>query len=191
VQHLIGLGHRRIGYINGPEDWHNSRDRLAGYTDTLANHSIAVDPPLIQAGDWEFESGYSAAGILLDLPERPTAIFAGNDLMALGAIYRIQDAGLAVPGDIAVIGYDNRDFTKIFRPKITTVGLPVYEMGRTAAELLLQQITEGKSEFAELKVKGRLHVRETCGADRALRTKEPPFITTGIRRAWLQTQPED
>jgi DNA-binding LacI/PurR family transcriptional regulator len=191
VQHLIKLGHRRIGYINGPETWHNSRERLRGYCDALAGQGIVFDPALVQSGDWEFESGYAAASALPELAERPTAIFAANDLMALGAIYGVQDIGLRVPTDIAVVGYDNRDFTKIFRPKITTVSLPVYEMGRMAAEQLLMQITDGKSDFEEIKVKGRLYIRETCGADAAQRTKESPFITTGIRRAMLNKQPED
>ncbi len=191
VEHLITLGHRRIGYINGPETWHNSRDRLAGYHDTLQAHHLSTDAALIQPGDWEFDSGYAAAGHLLALPQRPTAIFAGNDLMALGAIYCIQDAGLSVPADMAVVGYDNRDFTKIFRPRITTVSLPVYEMGRAAAAQLLIQITNGQLSFEEIKVRGRLYVRETCGAPPEQRTRESPYITTGIRRDKYSAPPEN
>lgn len=191
VRHLIGLGHRRIGYINGPENWHNSHDRLAGYSDELARNGIDADPALIQPGDWECDSGHAAALKLLALAERPTAIFAANDLMALGAIYGIQDAGLAVPGEIAVVGYDNRDFAQIIRPRLTTVSLPVYEMGRTAAEQLLRQITDGKSDFEEIKIAGRLYIRELCGADHALRTKEEPLPATGMRRVLLHKDPED
>jgi LacI family transcriptional regulator len=191
MQHLIDLGHRRIGYINGPETWHSARQRLVGYRDQLDSYGIAFDPTLVQPGDWEFESGYAAAGKLLELAQRPTAIFAANDLMALGAIYGLQDAGLAVPGDIAVVGYDNRDFTTIFRPKITTVSLPVYEMGQAAAKQLLTQITLGESGFEEIKIKGQLYVRESCGADAALRTKEEPLGTTEARRILLNRQPED
>jgi LacI family transcriptional regulator len=191
VRHLIGLGHRRIGYINGPENWHNSRDRLAGYHDELARNGIAADPALIQPGDWECDSGHVAALRLLALAERPTAIFAANDLMALGAIYGIQDVGLAVPGDIAVVGYDNRDFTQIIRPHLTTVSLPVYEMGRTAAEQLLRQITNGKSDFEEIKIAGQLYIRESCGADHAMLTKEEPIPATGMRRVLLHKDPED
>lgn len=191
VRHLIDLGHRRIGYINGLSSWHSARDRLTGYRDELAEHGIALDPALTQPGDWEYESGYAAAGRLLALVERPTAVFAANDLMALGAINRLQDAGLAVPADVAVVGYDNRDFTMIFRPKITTVSLPVYEMGRTAAELLLTQITAGKADLEEIKIKGRLYVRESCGADPALRTTEEPLAATVYRRVLLNKQPEE
>ncbi|HET9224958.1 MAG TPA: LacI family DNA-binding transcriptional regulator [Roseiflexaceae bacterium] len=191
MRHLIDLGHRRIGYINGPESWHNSRDRLAGYRDELARHGLDVDPALIQPGDWEFESGYDAATNLLALADPPTAIFAANDLMALGAIYGLQDAGLAVPADVAVVGYDNRDFTQIFRPKITTVSLPVYEMGRTAAERLLTQITTERRGFEEIKIKGRLYVRESCGAATVMQTPDEPLGATKVRRILLNKQPED
>jgi LacI family transcriptional regulator len=191
TRHLLGLGHRRIGYIHGPDSWHSARDRLVGFREELAVQGVAIDQALIQPGDWEFESGYAAASALLDLAERPTAIFAANDMMALGAIYRLQDAGLAVPADMAVVGYDNRDFTHIFRPKITTVSLPAYEMGRTAAERLLVQITSGKSDFDEVKIKGKLYVRESCGADAALRTPEEPNTATVVRRVLLNKQPED
>jgi LacI family transcriptional regulator len=191
TRHLLGLGHRRIGYIHGPDSWHSARDRLVGFREELAAQGVAFDQTLIQPGDWEFESGYAAASALLDLADRPTAIFAANDMMALGAIYRLQDAGLAVPADMAVVGYDNRDFTHIFRPKITTVSLPAYEMGRTAAERLLVQITSGKSDFDEVKIKGQLYVRESCGADVALRTPEEPNTATVVRRVLLNKQPED
>ncbi len=121
VKHLIDLGHRRIAYINGLARWHTTQRRLASYKAELAAHGLEVDPALIQPGNWEFEGGYQATRNLLGLAELPTAIFAANDLMALGAIYALQDAGLNVPADVAVVGYDNRDFTKVFRPKITTV----------------------------------------------------------------------
>lgn len=188
--HLISLGHRRVGYVNGPENWHTCRARLSGYRDTLADHRLPFEPSLVQPGDWEFESGYAAAENLLQLSEWPTAIFAANDLMALGAIYAVQDAGLSVPGDVAVVGYDNRNFTKTFRPRITTVSMPVIEMGGVAAELLLNQIAEGRKEEEEIKVKGQLIIRETCGAPEACRTREEPDARTLFRRVLLNKQPE-
>jgi len=189
--HLIDLGHRRIGYINGPENWHTCRARLSSYRDTLASHNLPFEPSLVQPGDWEIESGYTAAKNLLQLSERPTAIFAANDLMALGAIYAIQDAGLSVPGDVAVIGYDNRNFSKTVRPGITTVSMPVIEMGGVAAELLLRQIAEGRKEEEEIKVKGQLIIRETCGAPTASRTQQEPDSRILFRRVLFNKQPED
>lgn len=189
--HLINLSHRRIGYINGPENWHTCRARLSGYRDTLAGHNLPFEPSLVQPGDWEIESGYAAAKNLLKLAEQPSAIFAANDLMALGAIYAVQDAGLSVPEDMAVVGYDNRNFTKTFRPRITTVSMPVIEMGGVAAELLLNQIAEGRKEEEEIKVKGQLIIRETCGAPEASRTREEPDARTLFRRVLFNKQPED
>jgi LacI family transcriptional regulator len=191
TEHLIRLGHHRIGYINGPENWHTCRARLSSYRDTLASHNLSFEPALVQPGDWETESGYAAAKDLLKLTERPTAIFAANDPMALGAIYAIQDAGLSVPGDIAVVGYDNRNFTKTFRPTITTVSMPVIEMGGVAAELLLKQIAEGRKEEEEIKVKGQLIIRETCGAPAANRTRQEPDSRTLFRRVLFNKQPEE
>jgi LacI family transcriptional regulator len=189
--HLIGLGHRRIGYVNGPENWHTCRARLSGYQDTLRNHNLLFDASLVQPGDWEIESGYAAAKNLLNHSERPTAIFAANDTMALGAIYAIQDAGLRVPEDIAVVGYDNRNFTKTVRPRITTVSMPVIEMGGVAAELLLRQVAEGRKEEEEIKVKGQLIIRETCGAPEDVQTQQEPDSRTLFRRVLFNKQPED
>jgi len=189
--HLIGLGHRRIGYINGPENWHTCQTRFNAYKDALVSHDLQFDPSLVQVGDWEIESGYSTTKNLLKLNKPPTAIFAANDLMALGAIYAIQDAGFNVPSDIAVVGYDNRNFTKTFRPKITTVSMPVIEMGGVAAELLLNQITDGRKEEEEIKVKGQLIVRETCGAPESIRTQQEPDARTLFRRVSLNKQPEN
>ena len=191
VEHLISLGHRRIAYINGPESWHISQRRLAGYKDALTSHELAIDPALIQPGDWEFEGGDVAARNLLALDELPTAIFAANDLMALGAICAIQDAELNVPNDIAIVGYDNREFARIVRPKISTVSMPVYEMGRTAAELLLKQIEKGRQEVDEIKVRGKLFVRETCGADESQRTSETVDMATVSRRVLLRKDPDN
>ena len=121
----------------------------------------------------------------------PTAIFAANDAMALGAIYAIQDAGLSVPEDVAIVGYDNRNFTRTVRPRITTVSMPVIEMGGVAAELLLKQIAEGRKEEEEIKVKGQLIIRETCGAPEASRTQQEPDSRTLFRRVLFNKQPED
>jgi LacI family transcriptional regulator len=190
VRHLISLGHRRIAYINGPENWYSSRTRYIGYQDELESHNLPLEADLVQPGDWELESGYKATQNLLRLSDAPTAIFAANDLMALGSIYAIQDAGLDIPKDIAVVGYDNRDFAKIVRPKITTVVMPVYEMGRVATESLLAQIADGREEIEEVKVQGELIIRDTCGAAEVCKAREDPNPRTTFRRILLNKQPE-
>jgi DNA-binding LacI/PurR family transcriptional regulator len=190
VRHLIGLGHCRIAYINGPENWHNSQTRHLGYQDELESHNLLPDPDLVQPGDWELESGYQATQNLLSLDEPPSAIFAANDLMALGAVYAVQDAGLDVPGDMAVVGYDNRNFTKIVRPKLTTVVMPMYEMGRVASGALLEQIADGREEIEEIKVRGELIIRDTCGADEVYKAIDELNPKTAYRRILLNKQPE-
>lgn len=190
VEHLIRLGHRRIGYIHGPAHWHSAQGRLDAYRDVLQQHGIPMEDSLVQPGNWEQASGYTAAQQFLSLAERPTAIFAANDLMALGAVYALQDAGLRVPGDVAIAGYDNRDFTIICRPQLTTVNMPVYEMGWIAGEMAIRQINQGLHEEEEIKVKGKLYVRESCGADASLRTVEEPRDHVNSRRILLNVQPE-
>jgi DNA-binding LacI/PurR family transcriptional regulator len=191
VNHLAALGHRRIAYINGPAEWHSARRRLAGYKEALETLGIGVDAAYIQPGDWEFSGGYEAAKRLLTLEPKPTAVFAANDLMALGAIYAVQDAGLSVPKDIAIVGYDNRDFTSIFRPRITTVSMPVYEMGKASAELLLTQLAEGQKDVDEAKIRGELLIRESCGADESQWIHEELSAATTVRRILLNEQPDD
>jgi len=165
TQHLINLGHRRIGFIGGMQDWIEAQNRLSGYWDTLLKHSLPVDEALIEYGDWGVDSGYEATQALLALEEKPTAIFAANDIMALGAMYAIQEAGLKIPEDIALVGYDDRDFAAWIRPALTTVRMPSYEMGQAAARLLLEQIGGEELEDAT-QIPGELIVRESCGAHR-------------------------
>ncbi|MCL5997308.1 MAG: LacI family transcriptional regulator [Chloroflexi bacterium] len=165
TNHLIRLGHHRIAFINGPKDWDASRNRLRGYQDELLASSINIEPRMVKTGDWEVKGGYLAAQKLVKLKKLPTAIFAANDLMALGAVYAIQDAGLHIPQGVAVVGYDNRNFTGFVRPAITTVTLPCYEMGEASAKLLLDLINDGVKENEPIEVKGELIVRESCGAN--------------------------
>lgn len=164
MEHLVRLGHRHIAFINGPEGWYASEHRRIGYQETLARSGIAYEPGLVIAGDWEVQSGYPAAKRFLELPQRPTAIFAANDLMALGAIYAIQEAGLRVPEDIAIVGYDDREIANLARPTITTVTMPCYEMGQAAARLMTGLFENGENAEELIKIQGRLVVRESCGA---------------------------
>ena len=107
--------------------------------------------------------GYKATQELLALDQHPTAIFAANDLMALGAIYAIQEAGLRIPDDVALVGYDDRDFAEWIRPALTTIRMPSYEMGQAAARLLLEQFAGEELEDAT-QVPGTLIIRQSCGA---------------------------
>lgn len=164
VDHLIQLGHKRIGHLSGSKDFYSTEERLLGYKTMLEENGIAFDPALVEPGNFDIEMGYTAASKLLDLPEPPTAIFAGNDLMAVGAIYAAQDKGLRIPEDLALVGYDDHHAATISRPKLTTVSLPCFEMGQASAELLLALLNDETTESQEIKVKGELLIRESCGA---------------------------
>lgn len=171
TEHLIQLKHRRIALISGPPGWGSSENRLRGYRAALEHAGIPFEPACVYEGDWEVQSGFAAAKYLLTLSDPPTAIFAANDLMALGAIYALQESGRRVPDDVAVVGYDDREIASIARPSITTVSLPCYEMGTQSAKLLLRLLhskTSGLDHEAEsakpVKIKGKLLVRESSGA---------------------------
>jgi LacI family transcriptional regulator len=164
VEHLVKLGHRRIGFINGPYGWASSKDRFLGYQDMLSRSGISFDPALVQDGTWEVQSGNQAAKKLLALADRPTAIFAANDLMALGAIYGVQDAGLTVPNDVAIVGYDDQDFASFSNPTITTVRSPSFEMGQLSAQLILDRLEKQVEIIDPVRVQGTLIIRESCGA---------------------------
>jgi DNA-binding LacI/PurR family transcriptional regulator len=190
VAHLLRLGHKTIGYIDGPSGWHSARRRREGYCDELAANGLPVVPALMQPGDWEVEGGQAGALRLLRAHPLPTAIFAANDLMAIGAIYALQHMGLNVPGDVAVVGYDNREVARLLRPRLTTVAMPVYEMGFRAATLLLQQIDGGLQDFDEIRIPGTLYVRESCGAPPDLQTKEEKLSITDVRRRLINRNPD-
>lgn len=163
VTYLIGLGHRRIGHITGPSNLTVTRDRVDGYGLALEAHGIAVDPRLIREGDFHFASGYSSTEALLQLDPRPTAILAHSDEMAMGAVRAIQRAGVRVPTDISVIGFDDTWLASSFDVPLTTVAQPMGEIGYKAAELLIALIKGGDCEAKHLKVPHRLVVRESSG----------------------------
>jgi DNA-binding LacI/PurR family transcriptional regulator len=189
VDHLARLGHRRIAFIEGPRGWDASTNRNIGYREALAKWGVQYDPDLVQEGDWELQSGFATARNFLALPQRPTAIFAANDLMALGAIYAAQDAGLVVPGDVAVVGYDDREIASLSRPTITTVTLPCYEMGQASAKLLLRLLNKHEQPGAPVMMRGRLIVRESSGAPEGRIPLERYRSHTTPRRLLIDSAP--
>jgi LacI family transcriptional regulator len=160
--HLTGLGHRRIGFING-EPWMDaSIDRLKGYKQALSTVDIAYDETLVRDGDWMPLRGYRAALELLSLDQPPTAIFCGNDLMAIGALEAASERGLKVPHDISIMGYDDQELARHTRPLLSTLELPNYEMGLRAAEFLIDIAIHKKAvRPMTIKIDGPLVVRES------------------------------
>ena len=137
VHYLIGLGHRRIAYINGPTDFPCAHDRYRGYCDALCDAGLIPDPALFQQGRFEVISGRRCTEALLTLDEPPTAIFAANDDMAYGVLDVAKMHGLRVPEDLSVIGFDDVAPSASTHPALTTIRQPFHEMGQCAIELLL------------------------------------------------------
>jgi LacI family transcriptional regulator, repressor for deo operon, udp, cdd, tsx, nupC, and nupG len=163
TEHLIKLGHRRIAHLSGPMNIILSRDRLRGYQQAMMQYELDVDPVLIQEGDFSYESGYNLTLKLLALKNTPTAIFAANDEMAIGAIKAIRKLSLRVPDDIAVVGFDDIKIASIFEPNLTTISQPMFEIGEKAMNLLLQLMEGKKLDRRQFVLEDRLIVRDSCG----------------------------
>ena len=147
VTHLIQRGHQKIATIAGPQDMAAGIDRLRGYQDSLQQASIMLKPHWITIGDFEPESGYRAMDQILDASDmRPTAVFAASDSMAAGAYTAIQERGLRIPEDIAVIGFDDNEVYTNNTPPLTTVRQPITQLGENAAKLLLQLLSDTSSD---------------------------------------------
>jgi LacI family transcriptional regulator len=140
--HLIAHGHRRIGCILGLPNAQLTIDRLAGYQSALREHGLPFDDSLLCAGDYTPPTGLAGMRRLLDLPEPPSAVFAYNDMMALGAIQAVSERGLRVPDDIAIIGFDGIALTEHTCPPLSTVEQPIAEMSRLAIDMLLDRIND-------------------------------------------------
>jgi LacI family transcriptional regulator len=168
MRHLLGLGHRRIAAITGPRDWVATEDRRRGYHAALAAAGIMPDPSLEPHADFEIGGGRDAARRLLDLPDPPTAIFAFNDNLAIGAIQAARARGLSVPGDLSVVGFDDVEHATIVTPTLTTVRQPLAEMGRTAVSLLVRLLERQAFETLHVELGTRLVVRESTAPPRSL-----------------------
>lgn len=137
VDHLVGLGHRRIGFIMGTPGHAATRLREAGYRRALSRAEIPYDSALVVAGTFDFESGVGGAKQLMKLPEPPTAIFASNDETAAGALCWAHDCGLAVPEDLSICGFDGGTISRVVWPTLTTVGQPIRDLGMVAVRRLI------------------------------------------------------
>lgn len=139
TEHLLRLGHTRIGLISGMESL-SARERHEGYMQALIDHSISVDPSLIAKGDFRQMSGYMAMKQLLALPHPPTAVFVMNDVMAIGAVLALEELKVAIPDEMAIVGFDDIIWCSLIRPRLTSVVQPKHEIGKKLAEFLHTRI---------------------------------------------------
>jgi LacI family transcriptional regulator len=162
TRHLIAQGHRRIATITG-EPWMDAaKDRLKGYRHALAAAEIVYEPQLVIEGDWSASAGYEATVQLLALEERPTAIFCQNDRTAIGCYEALKEAGLAIPTDMSVVGYDDEEISRHLHPQLTTVVLPHRAMGQWAVEQLARGRQQGQPH-APVKLACTLVERNSVG----------------------------
>lgn len=160
VDHLIGLGHRRIAHISGPPHWIDAAERIKGWQESLETAGLNAD--VLLRGGWDAASGYRA-GLELIQQRTVTAVFVANDQMAVGVLRAVQEAGLHVPDDISVVGYDDQPEAEFFMPPLTTIKQDFEELGRRCMEAVLQQL-DGDEGTGDQIVNPRLVIRSTTAA---------------------------
>jgi LacI family transcriptional regulator len=164
TEYLLGLGHRRIGFLAGRPDLESARLRERGYRTALKASGIKVDPKLVRVGGYQPDSAEEAARLMLEGDDRPTALFAANDVSAIAAIDSARALGLDVPRDLSVIGFDNVPESALCEPPLTTIEQPIQRMGFEAVELLIGLIESRPDLETQRMLPTRLVVRGSCSA---------------------------
>ena len=162
VEHLISKGHKKIAFIAGSMDEVNASDRLKGYKNILKKYGLPFKDEYIIYGDFNKETAFENSKKLLELQDRPTAVFCSDDYMALGVIEQIKKYNLSVPKDIAVVGFDNIEIGGFSKPALTTVKQPMYEIGKTSSEALLALIKKTRKSPIRIMLKTELIIRESA-----------------------------
>jgi len=161
ASHLTGLGHRRIAIIAEDLSLMSSKERIRGYRHALEEANLPYDESLVLVSDFTVEGGKRCTKQLLDLPEPPTAIFACNDLLAIGAVQAAREQGLRIPDDLSVVGFDNTILATIIDPPLTTVAQPIRDMGRQVMDLLVQEVRGQKTLKQRIVLLPQLVVRQS------------------------------
>jgi len=161
--HLIGHGHRRIGFVSGAAGIPTSVERLEGYRSALQIAGIAFDPALVRCGESTNEPARRAVDALLQLEPRPTAILAANNLMMIGAMHALRHAGIAVPAEVALAGFDDFDWADLFNPGLTVVAQPLEQIALKAVQMLIRRIAHPEVTIEVVRLAPELIVRQSCG----------------------------
>jgi len=164
TEHLIGLGHKKIGIMLGSLDMKESIDRLNGYKEAHADAGLEVFTEYIRPADYQFRAGYNSMQKWLDAGSDLTAVFCASDTIAMGAILAARNNGMRVPEDIAIVGFDDLSFAEFTSPPLTTIQQPIFEKGEKAAEMLINEIEADNSKPEKVNLEPKLIVRESCGA---------------------------
>ncbi|MEV0405109.1 substrate-binding domain-containing protein [Actinoallomurus sp. NPDC050550] len=161
TRHLLDAGYGRVACITGPEEVSTARQRADGYRRALAENGIPIDPELIYHADFREHGGFVAMGALLELDSRPDAVFVTNNLMTVGAMECLVERGVSVPDEMGIVGFDDIPWAHLVRPSLTTIAQPTYELGRTAARLLLDRIATVPSKPSTIVLPTDLRIRES------------------------------
>jgi len=162
TEYLIKLGHHRIAHISGPLKTRSGLNRLKGYQLALKKYKIEYNDELIGEGDFRIRGGYQVMKRFLKLTKPPTAIFAANDLLALGAMQAIQKKNFYIPEDFSIIGFNDIELASFVYPSLTTIRQPILEMGNLAVKMLLNIIIDGEFNQGKILLKPKLIIRESC-----------------------------
>ncbi len=164
VEHLILLGHKRIGLIGGPKMISTTQERVQGYLEALRKYDLKKDKSLLVDGGSSIEGGMKAMEDLLELPAPPTAVFGYNNVVTLGALLTLKQRNKKIPKDIAILGFDEVEWAGVVEPPLTVVSQPVYAIGATAGQLIMQRLlNEGPKNKQKIVLKTELVIRKSCG----------------------------
>ena len=166
VQHLAALGHRDIAFISGPKRLHSAQSRTLAFSKSLAECAIVANPAWILEGDHTMEGGIDAMDRLLKSKHLPTAVMCSNDMTAIGVLHKLYHAGLRVPDDLSVIGFDDIHIAQVTIPPLTTIQMSCFELARAAVTALRAQVEEGGDPKRNYKINTHLVVRESTGFPR-------------------------
>lgn len=163
ITHLVKLGYERIAILAGPQLLTPGRERLQGYNNALYEAEREPDKALVKIGTFKVESGYELTHELMDSPNPPDAIFASNNLMALGCLRALHERRVRIPDDVALVGFDDMPWAEDLNPPLTAVAQPSYELGNQALELLLKRMRNPDAPYRKVMLQPRLIIRKSCG----------------------------
>ncbi len=161
---LLQMGHRQIAYVSGPREWHDAKERLAGHKRALKEYGLRFDPDLMVEGDYQETGGERAAAQLLNSGKQFSALVCANDEMAAGAMGAVRAAGLGIPEDISIVGFDNAPLARYLYPKLSTVNYPFTEMGRMAARWVLKNVYDDDAQDIQNKFAARMIHRASASS---------------------------
>jgi DNA-binding LacI/PurR family transcriptional regulator len=161
TSHMIEIGHKKIAYVSGPEECNISKQKLGGYLESMKRCSLNINDSYILYGNYNLSSGYHAAGELMMLPEPPTAIVGANDILALGSMKYLLQNGIRIPDDVAVIGFDNISLSSMYEPPLSTISLPIKQIGEEAINMLLSNMETNMEQNRQIILETLLIIRDS------------------------------